>query len=101
MIEVCPLSELPSGEVAVVKTAQGRVAVFNVDGELHAVEDRCSHQEAYLSDGWAEGCEVECPLHGATFDLRTGHPTTPPATEPVRVFPVEVRDGLVFVGGPL
>jgi 3-phenylpropionate/trans-cinnamate dioxygenase ferredoxin component len=101
VIEVCPLAELLPGEVAIVKTGQGRIAVFNADGELHAIEDRCSHQEAYLSDGWLAGCEVECPLHGATFDLRTGRPTGPPATEPVRVYPVEVRDGLVFIGGPL
>lgn len=98
---MCPLTELPPGEVTVVKTSQGRVAVFNSGGELHAIEDRCSHQEAYLSDGWLDGCEVECPLHGATFDLRTGRPTGPPATEPVRVHPVEVRNGLVYVGGPL
>jgi len=64
VIEVCPLAELPPGEVAVVKTGQRRIAVFNADGELHALGDRCSHQEAYLSDGWLEGCEVECPLQG-------------------------------------
>jgi 3-phenylpropionate/trans-cinnamate dioxygenase ferredoxin subunit len=97
VIEVCPLPELPPGEVAVVKTATGRIAVFNAGGELHALDDRCSHQEAYLSDGWLEGCEVECPLHGATFDLRTGHPTGLPATDPVRVHPVQVRNGLVYV----
>jgi 3-phenylpropionate/trans-cinnamate dioxygenase ferredoxin subunit len=97
VIEVCPLAELPPGEVAVVKTGQGRIAVFNADGELHALDDRCSHQEAYLSDGWLEGCEVECPLHGATFDVRTGQPTGPPATAPVRVYPVHILNGLVFV----
>jgi 3-phenylpropionate/trans-cinnamate dioxygenase ferredoxin subunit len=100
VIEVCPLAELPPGEVVVVKTGQGRIAVFNAGGDLRAIEDRCSHQEAYLSDGWLDGCEVECPLHGATFDLRTGHPTGPPATAPVRVYPVEVRNGLVYVEGP-
>jgi 3-phenylpropionate/trans-cinnamate dioxygenase ferredoxin subunit len=72
--------------------------VFNADGELHAIDDRCTHQEAYLSDGWLEGCLVECPLHAASFDLRTGRPTGPPATAPVRVYPVEVRDGVVYVG---
>jgi 3-phenylpropionate/trans-cinnamate dioxygenase ferredoxin subunit len=98
VIEVCPLEQLPPGEAAVVRTGQGRVAVFNADGELHAIDDRCTHQEAYLSDGWLEGCLVECPLHAASFDLRTGRPTGPPATAPVRVYPVEVRDGVVYVG---
>ncbi len=97
MIEVCPLAELPPGEVAVVTTAQGRIAVFNADGELYALADRCSHADAYLSDGWLEGCEVECPLHGATFDVRTGQPTGPPAAAPVQVYPVHIRNGLVFV----
>ncbi|WP_329543832.1 bifunctional 3-phenylpropionate/cinnamic acid dioxygenase ferredoxin subunit [Streptomyces sp. NBC_01356] len=97
MIEVCRLDELPPGEVAVVKTAHRRIAVFNADGELYAVDDRCTHQEAYLSDGWLEGCLVECPLHSASFDLRTGRPTGPPATGPVRVYAVEVRDGVVHV----
>jgi 3-phenylpropionate/trans-cinnamate dioxygenase ferredoxin component len=97
VIEVCPLAELPPGEVAVVKTGQGRIAVFNADGDLYALDDRCSHQEAYLSDGWLEGCEVECPLHGATFDVRTGRPTGPPATAPVRVYPVRILNDLVYV----
>lgn len=97
MIEVCRLDELPPGEVAVVKTAHRRIAVFNADGELYAVDDRCTHQEAYLSDGWLEGCLVECPLHSASFDLRTGLPTGPPATGPVRVYAVEVSDSVVYV----
>lgn len=97
MIEVCRLDDLPPGEVSVVKTAGGRIAVFNADGELYAVDDRCTHQEAYLSDGWLEGCLVECPLHASNFDLRTGRPAGPPATAPVRVYAVEVRDGLVYV----
>ncbi|MFC9842439.1 bifunctional 3-phenylpropionate/cinnamic acid dioxygenase ferredoxin subunit [Streptomyces sp. NPDC060223] len=97
MTEVCRLDELPPGEVAVVKTANRRIAVFNADGELYAVDDRCTHQEAYLSDGWLEGCLVECPLHSASFDLRTGRPTGPPATGPVRVYAVQVRDGIVHV----
>jgi 3-phenylpropionate/trans-cinnamate dioxygenase ferredoxin subunit len=98
VIEVCRLDELPPGEVSVVTDGgPERIAVFNADGELHAVADRCTHQEAYLSNGWLEGCLVECPLHSASFDLRTGVPTGPPASLPVRVYPVEVRDGVVYV----
>jgi 3-phenylpropionate/trans-cinnamate dioxygenase ferredoxin component len=96
-IEVCPLAALPPGELAVVQAGPGRIAVFNAGGDLYALDDRCSHQEAYLSDGWLDGCEVECPLHGATFDVRTGQPTGPPATQPVQVYPVHIRNGLVFV----
>lgn len=96
-IEVCPLAALPPGEIAVVRAGPGQIAVFNADGELYALEDRCSHQDTYLSDGWLEGCEVECPLHGATFDVRTGQPTGPPATEPVQVYPVHIRNGFICV----
>jgi 3-phenylpropionate/trans-cinnamate dioxygenase ferredoxin component len=100
---VLTLAELPDGAVAAVDVpGVGRVAVFNVAGELHAVEDRCSHQQAWLSDGFVEeaDCTVECPLHASAFDLRTGAPTGPPAVTPVRVFAVEVVDGVVRVTVP-
>ena len=53
------------------------VAVFNADGELFAIDDTCTHQDASLSEGWLEDCMIECPLHAASFDLRTGKPTGP------------------------
>ena len=73
------------------------IAVFNVDGELLAIDDTCTHQDASLADGWLEGCTVECPLHAACFDLRTGMPSGPPAKMPVRTHEVVVEDGLVYV----
>jgi 3-phenylpropionate/trans-cinnamate dioxygenase ferredoxin component len=96
MIFVGELSDIPVGESVRV---QGRVAIalFNVDGELFAIDDSCTHQDASLSDGWLEGCAVECPLHAACFDLRTGRPSGPPAKKPVRTHPVVVEDGLVYV----
>lgn len=95
---MCRLADLPAGEVAVAGDEElGRIAVFNVEGELFAIEDRCSHQEARLSDGFVEGCAVECPLHASLFDLRTGKPSGPPATVPVRVFPVRVEAGEVVL----
>lgn len=96
MIFVGELSDIPVGESVRV---QGRVAiaVFNVDGELFAIDDTCTHQDASLSDGWLEGCAVECPLHAACFDLRTGRPSGPPAKTPVRTHRVVIEDGLVYV----
>jgi 3-phenylpropionate/trans-cinnamate dioxygenase ferredoxin component len=73
------------------------IAVFNVDGEFHAVDDTCTHQDASLADGWLDGCFIECPLHSSLFDLRTGEPTEPPARRPVRVHRVYVVDGLIVV----
>jgi 3-phenylpropionate/trans-cinnamate dioxygenase ferredoxin component len=99
MIRVCALSDLPAGEATRV-LAHVPVAVFNADGELFAIDDTCSHQDASLSEGWLEGCEVECPLHAACFDLRTGEPTGPPAKRPVRTYPTQVRDGVIYVDAP-
>ncbi|MDA2805278.1 bifunctional 3-phenylpropionate/cinnamic acid dioxygenase ferredoxin subunit [Nocardiopsis sp. LSu2-4] len=96
MIFVGELSELPPGESVRVQ-GEVAIAVFNADGELYAIDDTCTHQDASLSDGWLEGCAVECPLHAACFDLRTGRPSGPPAKEPVRTHRVEVQDGRIYV----
>ncbi|WP_432084610.1 bifunctional 3-phenylpropionate/cinnamic acid dioxygenase ferredoxin subunit, partial [Streptomyces sp. WAC 04229] len=75
MIPVCRLEDLPKGGSARVETSPP-IAVFHTDdGDLYAIDDTCSHQDASLSEGWLEGCLVECPLHAASFDLRTGLPT--------------------------
>ncbi|MFF1381346.1 bifunctional 3-phenylpropionate/cinnamic acid dioxygenase ferredoxin subunit [Streptomyces sp. NPDC058308] len=96
MIPVCRLADLPAGESVRLDTTPP-VAVFNADGELFAIDDTCSHQNASLSEGWLEGCLVECPLHAASFDLRTGRPTCLPARRPVRTHQVYVEDGVVHV----
>ena len=99
MIQVCALTDLPPGESTRV-VAYVPVAVFNADGELFAIDDTCTHQDASLSEGWLEDCMIECPLHAASFDLRTGKPTGPPAKRPVRTYPVLVEDGVVYVDAP-
>ena len=96
MIVVGRLEDIPLGEAVRVE-AEVPIAVFNVEGELLAIDDTCTHQDASLADGWLEGCRVECPLHAACFDLRTGMPSGPPAKMPVRTHEVVVEDGLVYV----
>ena len=76
------------------------MAVFNDDGELFAIDDTCTHQDASLSEGWLEDCMIECPLHAASFDLRTGLPSGPPAKRPGRTYSVLVQDGVVYVDAP-
>ena len=75
------------------------VGVFNVDGELYALEDRCSHDDGPLVEGdWEpEEAVVICPRHGSRFDLRTGRPLSLPAYLPVETYPVRVDDGIVVV----
>ncbi|GAA2362513.1 bifunctional 3-phenylpropionate/cinnamic acid dioxygenase ferredoxin subunit [Saccharopolyspora halophila] len=96
MIFVGELAGLPPGESVRIDGAVP-IAVFNVDGELYAIDDTCSHQDASLSEGWLEGCAVECPLHAACFDLRTGQPSGPPAKKPVRTHAVSVEAGMIYV----
>jgi nitrite reductase/ring-hydroxylating ferredoxin subunit len=64
------------------------VAIVRAEGEVFAIEDRCSHADVALSEGEVEGCTIECWLHGSAFDLRTGKPTCLPATEPVPTYVV-------------
>lgn len=73
------------------------VALFHVDGELLAVEDRCTHQAARLSEGPVVGAEVFCPRHAARFCLRSGRALSPPATEPLRTYEVQIEDEAVWV----
>ncbi|PPK93761.1 3-phenylpropionate/trans-cinnamate dioxygenase ferredoxin subunit [Kineococcus xinjiangensis] len=100
-VVACALTDLPPGEVVRLDLAVP-VTVFNVDGELYAIDDTCTHQDASLSEGWVEDCAVECPLHSAMFDLETGMPSGPPAFKPVRTHAVSVVDGdvVVHVGTP-
>lgn len=95
-VAACPLAELPPGEAYRID-GPTPIAVFNADGDLYAVDDTCTHQDASLADGWLEGCTIECPLHASCFDLRTGQPSGPPAKEPLRTYPVSVRDGVIHV----
>ncbi|CAN5879173.1 bifunctional 3-phenylpropionate/cinnamic acid dioxygenase ferredoxin subunit [soil metagenome] len=96
-ISVCAVTELAPGDVRVVQ-ADVAVAVFRTDdGALYAVDDTCTHQRASLAEGWVEGDTVECPLHASCFDLRTGQPTGPPATLPVRTHEVRVVDGHIWL----
>src|SRR5579863_5392512 len=97
MLRVCPLADLPPGQARRVEV-DPPIAVFHTeDGELFAIDDTCTHQDASLADGWLEGCEVECPLHASKFDLRTGRPSAPPAKKPVRTYRVSVADGVIVV----
>ncbi|GAA5149483.1 non-heme iron oxygenase ferredoxin subunit [Nocardioides marinquilinus] len=93
----CAVDEVPAGEALGVSVGGLDVAIGRDGDELFAVHDLCSHAHVALSEGEVENCTIECWLHGSKFDLRTGKPTGLPATEPVATFPVDVRDGDVYV----
>ena len=73
------------------------ICVARVGNEVFAIEDNCSHQDAALSEGEQNGYKIECWLHSAEFDLRTGDALTPPASQPVKTYPVSVDGNNVVV----
>ncbi|HKG39349.1 MAG TPA: bifunctional 3-phenylpropionate/cinnamic acid dioxygenase ferredoxin subunit [Conexibacter sp.] len=96
-ITVCPVSDLPPGAMRLVEWDDVEIGVFNCGGDYYAIEDRCSHDDGPLAEGELDeaDCTVECPRHGARFDLRTGKPLTLPAYTPVDTFPVVVADDVI------
>lgn len=96
-VATVPANEVSEESGTYVEASGTRIALFRVDGEIHAIGDRCSHAEASLAEGDVYGNEVECPRHGAAFDIRTGEALTLPASRPVPTFPVRVVDGTVEV----
>lgn len=103
-VEVCPLDDLPPGAVRIVHVREHlSIGVYNCDGELYALEDRCSHDDGPLCEGDFDcGTRiVVCPRHGAQFDLTSGRALTLPAYIPVATYPVRVReDGVVVADVP-
>jgi 3-phenylpropionate/trans-cinnamate dioxygenase ferredoxin subunit len=94
---VCPLREVTDGSALRVELRDVDVAVVHVGDEVFALEDVCSHAEFPLTEGEINGTTIECALHGSRFDLRTGKPLGPPATQPVRTYPVSVVGGDVYI----
>ena len=98
-VDVCPEAELPPGHVKIVWSGPIAIGVYNCNGSLYAIEDRCSHDDGPLCEGEfdvEEGFAV-CPRHGSNIDIRTGAALTLPAVFPVDTFPVVVEDGIVKV----
>jgi len=93
----CALSDLPAEGAIGVEIDGEPVAIVRASGEVYALRDVCSHAEVALSEGEIYDNTVECWLHGSCFDLRTGHPTGPPATEPVATYAVKVEGDDIYV----
>ena len=100
---VCGVDEIGPGQAREFVVGEWRVLVCNVGGELYAVEDVCPHDRGPLGQGRLRGAVIECPRHGARFDVRDGSVKAPPAVRPVPCLPVRVVDGqvtVVAVGSP-
>ena len=96
-IKTLKTSDLSLNSSKVINIGDKQIALFNYEGEYYALDDMCSHAEASLSEGDVYDCKVECPLHGAEFDLKTGDAVTLPATKPVNKYKVNVEDDYIFL----
>ena len=95
---VGPADDVAKGATVASVVDGIEIAIVHADDDnFYAVRDECSHASIALSEGEVDGCTLECWLHGSRFDLKTGAPTGLPATEPVATFPVEIRDGAIYV----
>ena len=85
------VGELAPGAILPVACGRHRALLCNVDGAFYAVAERCTHAAFSLAEGRLEGAHLECPLHGALFDVRDGSPVRRPANKPLATYPVELR----------
>jgi nitrite reductase/ring-hydroxylating ferredoxin subunit len=97
---VASVSDVREGEAFPADLNGLAIALYRVDGEIHAVDDICTHEFAQLSQGFVEDGTVECPLHAAQFDIATGRCLSGPASQDLRVYPVRVDGDDIFVAKP-
>lgn len=97
---VAPESEFREGEPKLVDVDGVMVAVYQLDGDYVAIEDVCPHDGSEIASGCLKNGILECPHHGATFDLHSGEVLTPPAFEPLEMMQVRISDGVVEVRDP-
>ncbi len=91
-IDVAALDDVPEGDVVAVKAAGKEIALYEVEGEIFATDNLCTHGAARMSDGFLEGREIECPLHQGRFDVCTGKAMCAPLTEDIRTYPVRIEN---------
>lgn len=96
-VRVCSVNDIAEGQAKAFHVGNKHIAVYFSEGKYYATDDICSHEHEHLSEGWLEGHVVECPKHGAQFDLKTGDAVSLPATEPIAVYTVKVENGDVLI----
>jgi nitrite reductase/ring-hydroxylating ferredoxin subunit len=92
-VTVATTDDIPVGDRIVVELGRHWVAIFNVDGQYYAIEDVCPHDDGPLAEGVLDNCVIECPRHGAKFDITTGKVLAPPALVDVPTYQIRVEGG--------
>lgn len=96
-VRVAALADVPQGALRVVLCGGRSLAVANVDGEVYAIDNVCTHDNGPLGEGTLRGARIVCPRHGAAFDARSGRVLTLPAVRSVRAYPVTVEDDALYI----
>lgn len=96
-IELAAVDAIPEDDVIGIDAEGKSFALYQVDGEIYATDNICTHGNARLCDGFLEGHEIECPLHQGKFDIRNGKAMCAPLTEDVKTYPVKIEGTRVFV----
>lgn len=97
LLTLCAAEDVTEDTPVRVETAGMDYAVFTLGGEFFVTQDLCTHGPGSMAEGYVEGDEIECPFHQGRFDIRTGVPTSPPCTEPLRTWTAMVVDGKVCI----
>ncbi len=97
---VAKVSDIEPGELMYIEVGDEFICLINMDGEIHAINDTCTHEEASLSDGTIIDGEIECPLHGGAFDIRTGEPTAFPVVVAIEKYDVRIEGDEIQIKVP-
>jgi biphenyl 2,3-dioxygenase ferredoxin component len=96
-IDLCGTADVAPGGALKVETAGFVLAVFNLDGEFHVIDDNCTHGPGSLSEGFIEGDVIECPFHNGQFNIKTGAVVSPPCMVPIKTYKTVVENGRVLI----
>jgi len=99
-VELCKVADVPIGEVRRVEVANLTVAVYNLDGDVYATDDACTHGPGQMSEGFVDGDVIECNFHQGRFNIRTGEVVGPPCMVPLRTYRTIVENGTVWIELP-
>jgi 3-phenylpropionate/trans-cinnamate dioxygenase ferredoxin subunit len=97
MVKVATLDQVQPGQRKLVFVDDEPVALFNIDGQIFCLADLCTHDNGPLADGELFNHQIECPRHGARFDIRTGQALTLPATAPIPVYRVQIEGNDILI----
>jgi naphthalene 1,2-dioxygenase ferredoxin component len=95
--QVAAAADVPEDGTLLVRHGSEPVCLYNLAGTIYATHDVCTHGQASLADGFIQGEDIECPLHQGLFHIPTGKAVGAPCTEDLRVYPVKVEDGAVYI----